>query len=172
MRYPIHAGTWAAVAAVMIAAVISVAQPVAAPQVHSGARAVRALPVESPEIPPQGPHTTSPQQVQIKALDAQIHTLRQEFKTEADPLEAQLKGLRDKLDSDVKPLESERHELVEQSETPDLRALDADETGQMTALADREKADVEKLRQSYAAQRSALKQSFDQKRHDLLPGRK
>jgi Skp family chaperone for outer membrane proteins len=114
----------------------------------------------------------SPDQLRIKELDLQIRTLRDQYKAQADPLQAQVKLLRETLDADLKPLEDERHELVLRGESPSLRELEVDETGQLAALADREKADVEKVHQQYAAERATLKASFDAKRRELHGGRR
>lgn len=112
----------------------------------------------------------NPDQARIKVLDQQIAALREQFKSQADPLQAQVKGLREKLEADLKPLVDERHDLVERGKSPALRDLDADEASQLAALADREKAEVEKLHQDYAQQRSALKAAFDLKRRGLRTG--
>jgi hypothetical protein len=101
---------------------------------------------------------------QIHAIDQKIKSLRDQFKAQADPLQAQMKALRDKLDADLEPLEDQRKALVEQGESPALIALNQEEASQLASLADREKAEIEKLKQSYDVQRKEIKLEF-QKRH-------
>src|SRR5439155_4608376 len=86
---------------------------------------------------------------QIKAIDEQIRSLRDQFKAQAEPLQAQLKALKDKLDADLEPLEKQRKTLVEQGESPALIALNQEEASQLSSLADREKDEIEKLKQRY-----------------------
>ena len=171
MRSPFKLG----VALVLLALAVVVAMG-AAQSLTSGVGTPAALvvvvplgqPAPSPGIRPETPG--NPDQARIKVLDQQIATLREQFKSQADPLQAQVKALREKLEADLKPLQDERHDLVERGKSPALRDLDADEANQLAALGDHEKDAVERLHQDYAQQRSTLKAAFDQKRRALRGG--
>jgi hypothetical protein len=104
---------------------------------------------------------------EIRAIDEKIKTLRDEFKSQADPLETQLKSLREKFETDVKELQQQRQGLVEESESSDLRALNEEEASQLSALSDHEKADIDKIKQSYDAQREQVRQTYAPRRRDL-----
>ena len=146
---------------------------------EAGSRAEDTTPTVMPaKRPSHAPMTqsssgiSSPERGPIKAIEDQIHAVRQQYKTQADPLESQLKALRDKLDADLKPLEAQRKELIEQAESPELRALNEDETSQLAAISDKEKAEIDKLRASYEDQKHALRQTFEQRRRDLRVAKK
>jgi capsule polysaccharide export protein KpsE/RkpR len=63
-------------------------------------------PLVSPSLTPQPPTSQgSSANPQIQALDQQIHTLRDQFKSQSEPLEAQLKALHDQFDPQLKSLE-------------------------------------------------------------------
>jgi septal ring factor EnvC (AmiA/AmiB activator) len=109
---------------------------------------------------------------EIKALDEKIKSLREQFKSQADPLEAQVKALRERFESDLKPLQDQRTQLIEEGESPDLRSLNEQEISQIADLDAKEKAEIEKVRQSYDEQKKQLRESFQQKRHDLLAPKK
>ncbi len=164
----------ALVLATALAALAWSAAPSPAPHPAPATGAPAVAPGGHPVAVPEGPGTSSsdPDKARIKEIDEQIRSLREQFKSQADPLQAQLKSLREKLDTDLKPLEDERRELVRRGESPALQQLDDDEAAQLAALADKEKADVEKVHQDYAQQRAALKASFDQKRRELRTGGK
>jgi hypothetical protein len=167
MRSPFKLGAGIALIVLMAVAAIGAAQ-----SIRPAAVLVEVVPNGRP-APPTHEHsssTTSPDQARIHDLDLKIKALRDDFKSQADPLQAQLKSLREKLDADLKPLEDERHDLVERGKSPAIQALDADEATQLAALADHEKAEVEKVHQNYAEQRTALKASFDQKRREARGG--
>lgn len=103
----------------------------------------------------------------IRDIDAQLKALRDEYKSQMDPLQAQIKALRDKYDPQIKDLEAKRKDLVLANESPELRALSEDEDKQLAALADQEKTEVDALRQKFSDQRKALRASFDEKRKEL-----
>jgi hypothetical protein len=171
MRSPIKLGAGIAVLILMAGAALGGAQ-----SVRPGAVLVEVIPSgrsgagPGPAMHERSPAATSPDQARIHDLDVQIKALRDQYKSQADPLQAQVKSLREKLDADLKPLEDERHDLVERDKSPAIRALDDDEAAQLAAMADHEKADVEKVHQGYTEQRTALKASFDQKRRDARGG--
>jgi hypothetical protein len=169
MRVPFKLG--AAIASLALVAGVALG---ATQAVLPGPVLVEVVPGGRPS-PPSAPHehsssTSSPDQARIHDLDLKIKALRDQFKAQADPLQAQLKSLRETLDAELKPLEDERHDLVERGKFPAIQALDAEEVTQLAALADHEKADVEKVHQGYAEQRATLKASYDQKRHDARGG--
>src|SRR5262245_54632888 len=64
-----------------------------------------------------------PNAAQIKALEDQIRSLREQTKAQIAPLEAQIQSLRNKLDTDIKPLQEQLENLREQGESPTLKAL-------------------------------------------------
>jgi hypothetical protein len=139
----------------------------------------RPLPGEGPATtsiaPVADPGTTTPNEQRkaaIKALDLRIKRLRDDYRSQADPLEAQLKSLREKLEADLKPLEGERRSLVREGETPDLQALDDQEAEQLAALIDREKVEVERVRQRSAEEKKEIQASFQKRRQELRAGRK
>ena len=103
----------------------------------------------------------------IREIDAQLKALRDEYKSQMDPLQTQIKALRDKYDPQIKDLEAKRKDLVLANESPELRALSEDEDKQLAALADQEKTEVDALRQKFSDQRKALRTSFDEKRKEL-----
>jgi hypothetical protein len=125
--------------------------------------------VKSPE--PRGDegrkHGDEAQSGPIHDLDAQLKALRDEYKSQLDPLQTQIKALRDKYDPQIKDLEAKRRDLVLANESPDLRALDEDQDKQLAALADQEKTEIDALRQKFSDQRKALRASFDEKRREL-----
>ena len=169
MRNPFELGAGMALFVLLAGAAVVGAQSVGM-GAGPGAVLVEVVPSGRPS-PSSGPHEhsssiTSPDAARIHDLDLKIKGLRDDFKAQADPLQAQLKSLREKLDADLKPLEDERHDLVERGKSPAIQALDADEAARLAAMADHEKADVEKVHQGYAEQRATLKASFDQKRRD------
>lgn len=120
-----------------------------------------------PATMPANSQADADRKAQIQAIDEKIKTLRTDFKSQTDPLEAQLKQLRDQFDTNLKELQQQRDELVMQGESPALRDLNSDETAQLQALSDKEKADIDKLRQSYDQQRQQLRQSFAERRKEL-----
>jgi len=113
-----------------------------------------------------------PRRMLIKALDEQIRSLREQFKSQTAPLEAQIKALREKFDADLKSLEAQRAALVEQGESPGLKDLNEEEAAQLAALADRERAEIEKIHQRYNEERKTIRQTFQQRRHGLEMGKK
>jgi hypothetical protein len=73
---------------------------------HTATPAVGNTPRVSPSLTPQPPTSQgSSANPQIQALDQQIHTLRDQFKSQSEPLEAQLKALHDQFDPQLKSLE-------------------------------------------------------------------
>jgi hypothetical protein len=171
MKSPFKLGVAFVLPALALVAAMGAAQS-PGPGVLTPATSVEVVPQGRPGSPAhERPETPgNPDQARIKALDQQIATLREQFKSQSDPLQAQVKSLREKFEADLKPLVDERHDLVERGKSPALRDLDADEASQLAALADREKAEVEKVHQDYAQQRATLKAAFDQKRRGLRGG--
>ena len=103
----------------------------------------------------------------IQALDDQIKSLRADFHAQLDPLEAQVRGLKEKFEPQIKALEEQKKTLVEQGKSPAMRDLDAQEDSELAALADREKAEVEKVHQRFSDERKDIRQRFQQRRKEL-----
>jgi len=122
---------------------------------------------KQPADTPAAKFADDPRKAQIKALDQQIQSLRDQFKSQAGPLEAQLKSLREKFGTDLKSLEAQRTALVEQGEAPSIKALNDEEAAQLAALADRENAEIKKIHERYSEERKTIEQTFRQRRHDL-----
>jgi hypothetical protein len=139
----------------------------AAPKPVSPTTIVNPGPHHEPATNPAGQTAEADRKAQIKAIDEKIKSLRDEFKSQADPLQSQLKSLRDKLDADLKPLEDQRKALVEQGESPELIALNQEEADQLTALAEKEKVEIEKLKQSYEGQKKDILANFQNRRQAL-----
>src|SRR5467141_202766 len=129
-----------------------------------------AMPKESGDKP-AAKSADTPERAQIRALDEKIRSLREQFKSQTEPLEAQLKTLRDKFEVDLKALQAQRDVLVDQGESPGLKALNDEEAAQLAALAEREKAEIEKVRDRYAEERKGIQQTFQRRRHDLQGAR-
>jgi len=103
---------------------------------------------------------------EIADLDAKIKQLRQEFHAELDPLQAQVKTVRDKYEPQIKSLEDQRKTLAEETKLPKIQELDRQEEADLAALADREKAEVEKVKTRYADERKAILQKYDEQRKE------
>jgi DNA repair exonuclease SbcCD ATPase subunit len=103
----------------------------------------------------------------LKALDDQIKTLREQFHAQIDPLEAEIKAAREKFEPQLKTLEDQRRALVEQRESPALRELDEQETGELASLGEQEKAELDRVRQRFAEQKKEIQQRYQQRRHEL-----
>ena len=129
-------------------------------------------PVSASAEAPVAKHPEDSRKAQIKAIDEQIRTLREQYKAQADPLQAQLKSLREKLDAELKSLEAQREALVEQSEPAGLKALNEEEATQLATLADQERAEIEKIHLRYSEERKSIKQGFQQRRHNLEIGKR
>ena len=104
----------------------------------------------------------------IKELDDKIKALRETYKSQVDPLEAQVKSLREKFEADLKPLQDQRTQLVEEGQSPDLKSLNEQEAGQIADIDTREKADIDGVRKKYDDEKKQIRDSFAQKRHDLM----
>jgi septal ring factor EnvC (AmiA/AmiB activator) len=100
----------------------------------------------------------------IADLDSQIKALRDQYHAQLDPLESQVKALRDKFDPQIATLESQRHELIEASKAPQVRALDDQEAAELKQLSDQEKAEIEKVRQRFSDQRKQVQAEYKEKR--------
>jgi chromosome segregation ATPase len=124
-------------------------------------------PVSASAEVPAATHPDNSRKAQIKAIDEQIRTLREQYKAQMDPLQAQLQSLREKLDAELKSLEAQRETLVEQGEPAGLKALNEEEATQLAALADQEKAEIEKIHLRYSEQRKSIHQGFQERRHNL-----
>ena len=122
-------------------------------------------PRTSREIPTTtAPAPAHPKDPRIADLDQQITALRADRKTQVDPLEAQLKALRERFDTQIDSLTAQRKSIVEAGESPALRELDEHETSELTALNDREKADIESTRTRYENEKKELRESYAAKR--------
>jgi F0F1-type ATP synthase membrane subunit b/b' len=144
--------------------------------VYCGAETIAKIAKPSPlyastQLPGSKP-TEDPRREQIKAIDDQIRSLREQFRSQTDPIEAQLKALREKFEADLQALQAHRKTLVEQGEPPALKDLNDEETSQLAALDDQEKAEIEKVHQHFSDEKKTLKESFQQRRHDLAGGKK
>ena len=129
-------------------------------------------PVSASAEVPALKHADDPRKAQINAIDEQIRTLREQYKAQMDPLQGQLQSLREKLDAELKSLEAQRETLVEQGEPAGLKALNEEEATQLAALADQEKAEIEKIHLRYSEQRKSLRQGFQERRHNLEIGKR
>jgi hypothetical protein len=96
----------------------------------------------------------------VRDLDARIKSLRADEHAQIDPLEAQIKSLRDKFDPQIQDLVAQRKQLVESSESPALRDLDQQEDQELASLAEKEKMEIEKVRQDFSEQRKALQAKY------------
>jgi hypothetical protein len=103
---------------------------------------------------------------EIADLDAKIKQLRQEFRAEVDPLQAQVKAVRDKYEPQIKSLEDQRKALAEESKLPKIQQIDREEDADLAALADREKAEVEKVKARFAEERKTIQQRYDEERKE------
>jgi hypothetical protein len=143
---------------------------------YSGAEMTAMLahrtPVSASAEVPAVKHPEDSRKAQIKAIDEQIRTLREQYKAQMDPLQAQLQSLREKLDAELKSLEAQRETLVEQGEPAGLKALNEEEATQLAALADQEKAEIEKIHQRYSEQRKSIRQGFQERRRNLEIGKR
>jgi len=108
-----------------------------------------------------------PRNAQIKALGDRIRELREQFQAQTAPLEAQIKSLREKFEADLAPLEAQRKALVAEGESSGLKSLMDEESAQLATLAAREKEEIEKVRERYAAERKTIQESFQRRRHEL-----
>jgi Skp family chaperone for outer membrane proteins len=113
-----------------------------------------------------------PNAAQIKSLEDQIKSLRDQTKAQIAPLEAQIQSLRDKLDTDIKPLQAQLETLRQQGQSPAVKALDDEETAKLAALADREKDEIQKVRDRYTDERKQIQQEFQHRRQELTKGNK
>jgi hypothetical protein len=117
---------------------------------------------------PAGPLPTGDgaQSADVRDLDARIKSLRADEHAQIDPLEAQIKSLRDKFDPQIQDLVTQRKQLVESSESPALRDLDQQEDQEMAALAEKEKMEIEKVRQDFSEQRKALQAKYAEEKQE------
>jgi hypothetical protein len=105
---------------------------------------------------------------EIKAIDEKIKGLREQMKSEVDPLDAQIKAVRARYDAEIKPLQDQREQLIEEGESPELKALNEDEKTQLAAVDTHEKEEMAKVRQQYDEQRKEIRATFSEKRHELM----
>jgi hypothetical protein len=108
------------------------------------------------------------QNPEIKQLDNQLTALRKDLHSQIDPLEAQIKTLRDKYDPQILSVEQRRKDLVEQGKPAAIQELDRQEDGELAALAEKEKSDLEQVKQRYADQRKGIRQHYDELRRQAL----
>ena len=113
------------------------------------------------------PTTAAPRDPRIADLDSQIKTLRDQYHSQLDPLESQVKALRDKFDPQIASLEDQRRVLVEATKSPQMRALDDEETAELKQLGDQEKTEVDKVRQRFADERKEVQAKYKERRQDL-----
>jgi TolA-binding protein len=142
-------------------------QPGAAPAAQPGAtqRAVMpgaARPTDSPARP-----MTNPNASRIQDLDQQIKAKREQFHSQLDPLQAQIKALRDQFEPQIKTLEDQRHDLIESTKSPMVQDLDKREAGDLVALADQEKSEVEHVHQHYADLRKDTQAKYAKLRGEM-----
>ncbi len=96
----------------------------------------------------------------LAQLNHQIQAMRAELHAQLDPLQAQVKALHEKYDPQLKTLEEQRHALAEQAKPQAVQSLDQQEDQALAALGDQEKADAEKLHQSYGDKRKAMQADY------------
>ena len=156
------------VAAVVLAGSWAMASHVLAQTDIRAGAAIHHPQIDRPETNPAQHAMDADRKAQLKLIDDKIATLREQFKSQADPLETQIKSMRDKFDADLQSLQDQRRAIIEQGESPELKSIDDDEVAQMATLTAREKAEVEKLRAHYNDERNQLRQTFQQRRRDLM----
>lgn len=109
----------------------------------------------------------NPNAAQIQDLDQQIKAKREQFHSQLDPLQAQIKSLRDQFEPAIKALEDQKHDLVESAKSPMVQDLDKREAGDLVALADQEKGEVERVHQHYADLRKDTQQKYAKLRSEM-----
>ena len=119
---------------------------------------------ETSRLPEAGTKTDNPQ---LLELDHRIKALREDLRSQLDPLEAQVKGLHEKYDAQIKDLVQQRKTLVEQGKPSAIQQLDVQEDGELATLADREKAEIEKVKESFAEQRKEVQRRYDDQRKGI-----
>jgi len=130
----------------------------------------KAAPTTPTDIP-AGTQTITPNP-EIKSINDQLKTLRDQYHAQLDPLEAQIKSLRDQFDPKIKALEEQKKTLVEQGKPQAIQDLDRQEESDLAALADREKTDITGVRQKYSEERTQITQKYDAQRKELLAGKR
>jgi len=147
---------------------LAATQPGAAPAAQPNAtqRAVTpgaARPMDSPARP----MASNPNESQIQDLDQQIKAKREQFHSQLDPLQAQIKALRDQFEPAIKALEDQKHDLIESTKSPMVQDLDKREAGDLVALADQEKSEVEHVHQHYADLRKDTQAKYAKLRSEM-----
>jgi hypothetical protein len=132
--------------------------------------ALQSRPATAGTLPADG-SVNAERNARIRDLDTQIKSLRDSYHQQLDPLEAQIKGLHEKFDPQIQSLVDQRKDVVESGKPDNIRALDEQESSELAALADKEKADVDKVRADYGAQRKAIQQKYDDQRKALRGGK-
>ena len=126
---------------------VAAAPPVATPQ-----------PIKETGMKPGPVAVPGDQSAAIKDLDTQLASVRKEFHSQLDPLQAQIKTLKEKYDPQITSLEQRRKELVEQGKPIAIQQLDQQEEAEIAALAEREKNEIDQVKQRYADQRKEIHQ--------------
>jgi hypothetical protein len=133
-------------------------------------RGDRAHPIVQPVGAPAAGSGQSGDSGQIHDLDLQIKAMKDEFHGQLDPLQQQVKALRDKYEPQLKALEEKRHDLVEAGKPQAIQDLDRQETSELAALADREKAEHDRIRQQFAEERKDVQEKYKKLRAEASGG--
>jgi hypothetical protein len=148
------------------ASVANAVDQVPKPHEHGRARPV-GEPAETPATNPGQTTDTGP----IHDLDQQIKAMRDEFHSKLDPLQQQITALKQQYEPQLKSLEDKRHDLVEAGKPQAIQDLDRQEASELAALADKEKAEIERVRQQYAEQRRDVQARYKEQR-ERVSGKK
>jgi len=149
----------------------------------SGGTARAVTPIAAPTLTPVvtpiggaagGPRTLPDAQpvgdarsAQIKDLEQQIKTLRDQYHSQLDPLQQQIKDLREKFDPQIKSLEDQRHDLIEAGKSPAMQDLDKQEANELASLSDQEKAEIDRVHQHFADTRKDVQARYQKEREAL-----
>lgn len=107
-----------------------------------------------------------PHDSEIKQLQGQIKSLRDELHSQLDPLQSQIRALHEKYDPQIQGLEDQKKTLVEQGKPAAIQQLDRQEDAELAALVEREKTEVEKVHQQTATERKEIQEKYDARRKE------